>query len=237
LIYSAHWDHLGIKPNLPGTDKIYNGAVDNGLGVSMILELAEAFKHDAQPDRSIGFAFWTLEEQGLLGSDYFGQHPVWPLSHIVGVVNLDGGLAGGKAHDMGLSGTGQSEMEDVLATALKTQNRVISPDPEPEKGHFYRSDHFSLAKAGVPAISPGDGEDLIVGGKAAAKKLRDDYVINRYHQPSDEFDPKWETSGLVENVEVLHTLGNTLANSAIWPNWYKDSEFRAARDKVMAEKK
>lgn len=138
---------------------------------------------------------------------------------------------------MGLSGNGQSELEDALADALKTQNRVISPDPEPEKGHFYRSDHFSLAKAGVPAITPGDGEDLIVGGKAASKVLRDDYVMHRYHQPSDEFDPTWDTSGLVENLEALHILGDTLANTATWPNWYKDSEFRAARDKVMSEKK
>jgi len=237
LIYSAHWDHLGIKPNLPGTDKIYNGAIDNGVGVSMILELAEAFKHDAKPDRSIGFAFWTLEEQGLLGSAYFAQHPVWPLSHIVGVVNLDADQPSGRAHDMGLSGNGQSELENALADALKTQNRVISPDPEPEKGHFYRSDHFSLAKAGVPAITPGDGEDLLVGGKPAAKAMRDDYVAHRYHQPSDEFDPNWNTAGMVEDLEALHILGDTLANSAAWPNWYKDSEFRAARDKIMAGKK
>lgn len=237
VLFSAHWDHLGIKPNLPGPDKIYNGAIDNALGVSMILELAEKFAHDPKPDRSIGFAFWTLEEQGLLGSDYFGQHPLWPLSHIVGVVNIDGGLTGGKAHDVSLSGTGQSEMEDALAAVLKTQHRYISPDPEPEKGHFYRSDHFSLAKAGVPAITPGSGEDLVVGGKAQAKKLRDDYVAHRYHQPSDEFDAKWDVSGEVENTETLHALGTELANSNVWPNWYKSSEFRAARDKIMAGKK
>jgi len=237
VLFSAHWDHLGIKPNLPGPDKIYNGAIDNGMGVSMILELAEKFAHDPKPDRSIGFAFWTLEEQGLLGSDYFGQHPLWPLSHIVGVVNIDGGLTGGKAHDVSLSGNGQSELEDVLAAVLKAKGRYISPDPEPEKGHFYRSDHFSLAKAGVPAITPGSGEDLVVGGKAQAKKLRDDYVAHRYHQPSDEFDAKWDVSGEVENTETLHALGTQLANSNAWPNWYKDSEFRAARDKVMAGKK
>jgi Zn-dependent M28 family amino/carboxypeptidase len=237
VLYSAHWDHLGIKPNLPGNDKIYNGAVDNGLGVAQILDLAEKFAHQPRTDRSIAFAFWTLEEQGLLGSAYFAAHPLWPLSHIVGVVNLDGGLAGGKAHDIGLSGTGQSEMEDKLSAVLKTQGRYISPDPEPEKGHFYRSDHFSLAKAGVPAITPGSGEDLLVGGKEASKKLRDDYTANRYHQPSDEFDPNWDVSGMVQDLETYAVMGEELANSNAWPNWYKDSEFRAVRDKIMAGKK
>ncbi|GAA0557286.1 M28 family metallopeptidase [Rhizomicrobium electricum] len=236
VMFSAHWDHLGIKPELPGTDKIYNGAVDNGYGVSMILELAEAFVHDGKPERSIGFAFWTMEEQGLLGSEYFAEHPVWPLRHIVGVVNLDGGIAGGRARDMSLSGSGQSELEDVLADALKTQNRVISPDSEPEKGGFFRSDHFSLARAGVPAITPGGGEDLIDGGKARAKALGDDYLAHHYHQPSDEFDPKWDFSGMSADVEILHTLGDTLANSDKWPNWHADSEFRTARDKVMKAK-
>ena len=236
LIYSAHWDHLGIKPELAGADKIYNGAIDNGLGDSMMLELAEAFVHDAKPQRTIAFVFWTLEEQGLLGSEYFAEHPVWPLKHIVGVINADGGLPGGKARDMSLSGNGQSELEDYLAGALRTQDRVITPDPELEKGGFYRSDHFSLAKAGVPAMTPGGGENLVNGGKDAAKALRDDYLVHRYHQPTDEFDPNWNTAGFVADVEVLHTMGDTLANSTAWPNWHKDSEFRAARDKVMGHK-
>jgi Zn-dependent M28 family amino/carboxypeptidase len=233
VMFSAHWDHLGIKPDVAGPDKIYNGAVDNGYGISMVLELAEAFAHDVKPQRSIGFAFWTLEEQGLSGSEYFAQHPIWPLNHIVGVVNWDAGIAGGRARDMGLTGNGQSELEDVLANALKTQNRVISPDPEPEKGGFFRSDHFSLARAGVPAITPSSGENLVDGGKARAKELRDDYVVHHYHQPTDEFDPKWDFSGMSADVEILHTVGDTLANSDAWPNWHADSEFRAARDKVM----
>lgn len=237
LLYSAHWDHLGIKPNLPGSDKIYNGAVDNGFGVSMMLDLAEDFAHDSKPQRSIAFAFWTLEEQNLLGSTYFAEHPAWPLSHIVAAINWDAGIAGGRSHDMGLSGNGQSELEDLLADALETQGRVVSPDPEPQKGGFFRSDHFSLAKAGVPAMTPGSGEDLVNGGKAAAKALRDDYLAHKYHQPTDEFDPNWDVTGLVADVEVLHTMGDTLANSDIWPNWHKDSDFRAARDKVLAGKK
>jgi Zn-dependent M28 family amino/carboxypeptidase len=236
VLYSAHWDHLGIKPDVAGPDKIYNGAVDNGYGISMMLEIAEAFAHEPRPDRSIAFAFWTLEEQNLLGSTYFAEHPIWPLGHIVAAINWDAGIAGGHAHDMSLSGNGQSDLENWLADALKTQGRVISPDPEPEKGMFFRSDHFSLAKAGVPAMTPGSGGDLVNGGKAAAKALRDDYLKHHYHQPSDEFNPNWDVSGLVDDAIVLHTMGDTLANSDAWPNWHKDSEFRAARDKVRSAK-
>ncbi len=236
LIYSAHWDHLGIKPELPGADKIYNGAVDNGMGDSMILELAEAFVHDKKPQRSMAFIFWTLEEQGLLGSQYFAEHPLWPLSHIVAAVNLDADLPEGATRDMTLSGVGESDLEDYLADALKTEGKTITPDPEPEKGGFFRSDHFSLAKYGVPAMTPGSGVDLVVGGKKAGMALRDDYRTNHYHQPTDEFNSNWDMTAIVEDLQVLHTLGDTLANNDVWPNWRVDSEFRAARDKVMAKK-
>jgi Zn-dependent M28 family amino/carboxypeptidase len=236
VIYSAHWDHLGRKDDLPGADKIYNGAVDNGLGISTVLELAEKFAHGKQPQRSIGFAFWTLEEQGLLGSEYFGQHPLWPRNHIVGVINLDGSLPLPRAHGLEASGTGQSELEDLFKQALATQHRVLSPDPEPEKGHFYRSDHFSLAKVGVPAISPGSGRDLLVGGTAAGQKLVDDYDDHRYHQPSDEWSANWDLSGVMEDAQACYIVGDRLANSDRWPDYYKDSEFRALRDRDMAAK-
>ena len=236
LIYSAHWDHLGIKPELPGDHKIYNGAVDNGMGDSMVLELAQAFAHDKKPQRSIAFIFWTLEEQGLLGSEYFAEHPIWPLAHTVGAINLDADLPESATHDMTLSGVGESELEDYLADALKTQNRTITPDPEPEKGGFYRSDHFSLAKLGVPAMTPGSGVDLVNGGTAAGMALRDEYRTDHYHQPTDVFDPAWDMTAIVEDLQALHTIGDTLANSDAWPNWRADSEFRAARDKVMAKR-
>jgi Zn-dependent M28 family amino/carboxypeptidase len=236
LIYSAHWDHFGVKPELPGPDKIYNGAIDNGMGDAMVLELAEIFAHDQKPQRSIAFIFWTLEEQGLLGSEYFAEHPIWPLHHTVAAINLDADLPEDATHDMTLSGNGESELEDYLATALRTQNRVITPDPEPEKGGFFRADHFSLAKHGVPAITPGSGVDLVVGGRAAGMALRDDYRTHHYHQPSDEFDPNWNMTAIVEDIEVLHIVGDTLANDNAWPNWRADSEFRAARDKVMRGK-
>ncbi len=237
VIFSAHWDHLGRKNSLAGSDKIYNGAVDDGLGVSQVLELAEKFAHDKRPQRSLVFAFWTLEEQGLLGSEYFGAHPLWPRNHIVGVINLDDGGPQPRSHDLQASGTGQSEMEDLLKKALATQHRVLSPDSEPEKGLFFRSDHFSLAKQGIPAISPGGGHDLLVGGKAAGQKLADDYTDHRYHQPSDEWRADWDLSGPAEDVQAYYLAGSSLANGKAWPNYHKGSEFRALRDKDMAQKK
>jgi Zn-dependent M28 family amino/carboxypeptidase len=237
FLYSAHWDHLGRKDNAPGADKIFNGAVDNGMGCSQVLELAEKWAHEKRPQRSVVFAFWTMEEQGLLGSQYFAEHPLWPRNHIVGVINLDGAGPQPRAHSLVASGTGQSEMEDVLKQALASQKRVLSPDPEPEKGGFFRSDHFSLARQGIPAISPDGGDDLLVGGKAAGKKLSDDYVEHRYHQPSDEWRADWDLSGPAEDVQVYFMAGDALANSDRWPNYLKGSEFRASRDKDMAARK
>jgi len=226
-----------VKPDVAGPDKIYNGAIDNGMGSSSVLEIGEKFAKGPRPQRTIAIINWTLEEQGLLGSDYFAHHPVWPLNRIVGGVNLDGGLPHGHGKDMVLVGSGASELEDVLAGILKTQNRVISPDPEPEKGGFYRSDHISLSRVGVPMLDPAGSSELVIGGKEAAARIRDDYRTNHYHQPSDEFDPKWDISGVIDDLEALYTLGDTLANSDRWPNWYKDNEFRAIRDKSMAGRK
>ncbi|HXC56268.1 MAG TPA: M28 family peptidase [Rhizomicrobium sp.] len=238
ILYTAHWDHLGIKPDVAGPDKIYNGAIDNGMGVSSVLEIGEAFAHARPgPQRSIAIICWSLEEQGLLGSQYFAAHPIWPLSHIVGGVNLDGGSTGGHAHDLVLIGNGASEMEDMLADVLKTQDRTIAPDPEPEKGGFYRSDHISLSRVGVPMLDPAGGYDMVVGGKARGQAIRDDYRANHYHQPSDEFNPSWDVSGQIDDLLALYTLGDTLANSDRWPNWYKDNEFRAIRDKSLAGRK
>ena len=232
FLYTAHWDHLGVKPGAPGADRIHNGAVDNGIGVAGILEIAEAMVH-ARPQRSVAFLSWTLEEQGLLGSQYFAAHPLWPLNHILGGINLDGGLPQGRARDLVLIGNGASELEIPLAAALKAQGRVISPDPEPEKGYFYRSDHISLSKLGVPMLDPDGGYDLIKGGKKAGQAIRDDYREHRYHQPSDEWRADWDLSGPVEDLTALYQVGETLANSTAWPNWYRGNEFRALRDKEM----
>ena len=235
ILYTAHWDHLGVKPDVAGPDKIYNGAVDNGMGVSSILEIAEAFAHDRPaPQRSIAFIGWTLEEQGLLGSQYFAAHPLWPLNHIVGGVNLDANQPEGRAHDMVLVGNGASELEDLFAGVLKTQHRTISPDPEPEKGGFYRSDHISLSKVGVPMLDPAGGFDLVEGGTKAGKAVAEDYLLHRYHQPTDEFDPHWDLTGPIQDLDAFYTFGDELANGDKWPNWYKGNEFRAIRDKEMA---
>jgi Zn-dependent M28 family amino/carboxypeptidase len=235
ILYTAHWDHLGVKPDVAGPDKIYNGAVDNGMGVSSILEIAEKFAHQRPaPARSVAFIAWTMEEQGLLGSEYFAEHPLWPLSHIVGGVNLDANLPEGRARDLIVVGNGASQLENRLAAVLKTQDRVISPDPEPEKGYFYRSDHISLAKVGVPMIYPGGGYDLLNGGTEAGQALRDEYRVHHYHQPSDEWHADWDLSGPVSDLQALYAFGNQLANSTDWPNWYQGSEFRRARDKEMA---
>ncbi|HWD48296.1 MAG TPA: M28 family peptidase [Rhizomicrobium sp.] len=238
FLYTAHWDHLGVKPDVAGPDKIYNGAVDNGMGISSILEIAEKFASDKpRPQRSVAFIGWTMEEQGLLGSEYFAKHPVWPLNHIVGGINLDANLPEGRAHDMVVVGNGASQLEDVLADALKTEGRVISPDPNPEKGGFYRSDHISLSKVGVPMLYPGGGHDLIDGGTAAGDAVREDYLLHHYHQPSDEWNANWDLSGIVADLNVLYTVGDQIANSDTWPNWYEGNEFRAIRDKEMAGRK
>ncbi|MBV9541030.1 MAG: M28 family peptidase [Alphaproteobacteria bacterium] len=235
ILYTGHWDHLGIKPEVPGPDKIYNGAIDNAMGTSSVLEIGEAFAHaKPRPQRSIAIICWTLEEQGLLGSEYFAHHPIWPLNKIVGGINLDGGLPHGHARDMVLIGNGASELEDILADVLKTQNRVISPDPQPENGGFYRSDHISLSRVGVPMLDPSGASDMVVGGTAEGERIREDYRKNHYHQPSDEFDPHWDITGVIDDLEALYTFGDTLANSDRWPNWYRDNEFRAIRDKSMA---
>ncbi|MDE3116389.1 MAG: M28 family peptidase, partial [Pseudomonadota bacterium] len=224
--------------DVAGPDKIYNGAVDNGMGVSSILEIAEKFAHDKPgPDRSIAFIDWTLEEQGLLGSQYFAEHPIWPLNHIVGGVNLDANLPEGRAHDMVVVGNGASQLEDILAGVLKTQDRVISPDPEPEKGMFYRSDHISLAKVGVPMLDPAGGYDLIDGGTKAGEAVRQDYLKHHYHQPSDEFNPNWDLSGPLQDLDAFYAFGSKLADSDAWPDWYEGNEFRAARDREMAGQK
>ncbi len=231
FLYTAHWDHLGVKPDVPGADKIHNGALDNAMGVASILEIAEAFAHGKPPQRSVAFLSWTLEEQGLLGSQYFAAHPLWPLGHIVGGVNLDGGLPEGHARDLVLIGNGASELEDHLTPILKSQGRTIAPDPEPEKGSFYRSDHISLAKVGVPMLDPSGGYDLVKGGKKAGQAVRDDYRLHLYHQPSDEWRADWDLTGVVDDMNALYRLGDKLADGNDWPNWHPGNEFRAIRDK------
>jgi Zn-dependent M28 family amino/carboxypeptidase len=230
VIYSAHWDHLGIgSPNSKG-DKIYNGAVDNATGVAVLVELARAFAHGPRPDRSILFLAVTGEEKGLLGSEYYASNPLYPLGTTVGDLNVDAWLPVGPQKDFSMSGNAKLGLLDDLIEEAKRDGRTFSPDADPAAGHFYRSDHFSFAKVGVPAISVEQGRNLVNGGVAAGRAAAAAYVANNYHQPSDEWQPNWDFSGMVQDAELIRRLGLRLANSREWPNWSSDSEFRAIRD-------
>jgi Zn-dependent M28 family amino/carboxypeptidase len=236
IIYSAHWDHLGIgKPDASG-DRIYNGAVDNGTGVSALIEQARVWAHGPRPDRSIVFLAVTAEEKGLLGSEYYATHPLYPVGKTVADLNVDAWLPYGRQKDFTIRGTAKLDLTDYVIAAGKAQGRYYVPDPHPETGGFYRSDHFPFAKVGVPAISFSEGLDLVNGGTARGEALASEYNRLHYHQPSDEWQAKWDWSGVAENAELLHQVGLRLAKSRDWPNWSADSEFRAARDATAAER-
>jgi Zn-dependent M28 family amino/carboxypeptidase len=236
VIYSAHWDHLGIgKPDARG-DTIYNGAVDNGTGVTQLIEQARVFAHEPRTDRSIVFLAVTGEEKGLLGSSYYATHPLYPLGTTVANLNVDAWIPYGKQKDFTIRGTAKLDLLDDLIAEGKRQGRYYTPDPHPETGGFYRSDHFSFAKQGVPAVSFSQGLDLVNGGVARGEAISQDYNAHHYHQPSDEWNANWDWSGVVQNAELLHQLGLRLANSREWPNWSADSEFRSVRDQSAAER-
>ncbi|HVR81156.1 MAG TPA: M28 family metallopeptidase [Luteimonas sp.] len=237
MIYMAHWDHLGKHADEPG-DNIYNGAVDNGTGVAGIIEIAEAFaKQQPPPERSLLFISVTLEESGLLGSKYYVAHPVIALDKTVGVVNLDALGVAGKTHDLTVVGMGSSELEDILKTVAAKQTLALHAESRPEAGGYFRSDHFNFAKAGVPALDIGSGDDLVDGGKAAGEAADKDYNDNRYHKPGDEYDAAtWKLDGVIDELNAAYGVGRELTNSEQWPNWYKTNPFRAARDKMMAAK-
>lgn len=233
VVYTAHWDHLGTDPSLPG-HKVYAGAIDNGTGLSMLLEIADAFAHQkTPPQRSVLFFMPTLEESGLLGSQYYAAKPVFPLDKTVADIAVDALPIIGRAHDMTVIGKGQSQLEDMLAGVLKKQGRVISPETTPENGFYFRSDHFNFAKAGVPAMLASSGLDLLNGGKAAGEKAAADYTANHYHTPKDVFDPNWDFAGILEDTQALYELGQQLSNVGVWPQWNADSPFRAKRDAMM----
>jgi Zn-dependent M28 family amino/carboxypeptidase len=236
VIYSAHWDHLGIgKPDDRG-DTIYNGALDNATGIAQLVEQARAFAREPRTDRSVVFLAVTAEEKGLLGSEYYAHNPLFPIGKTAGVLNTDGGQLWGPAKNFTISGSAKLDLLDMLITEGKKQGRYYSADPHPEAGHFYRSDHFSFAKVGVPAISFGDGNDLANGGITRGEALQKEYVDKHYHQPSDEWSTAWDFSGMAEDDQLLHDLGRDLANSRAWPNWSPDSEFRATRDQSAGER-
>jgi len=236
VIYSAHWDHLGIgQPDANG-DRIYNGALDNGTGVAHVLEQARVFAHEPRTDRSIVFLLVSVEEKGLLGSEYYAANPLYPLSKTVGVLNTDSMGVFGPARNFSISGTAKLGLLDDLVAEGAKVGRSFTPDPHPESGGFYRSDHFPFAKVGVPAISFKSGNDLINGGIERGEALSDDYTEKRYHQPDDEWLPTWDFTGIASDARLLHALGRDLASSNEWPNWSDDSEFRAVRDRSAGER-
>jgi len=236
VLYSAHWDHLGRCDAVNGDD-ICNGAVDNASGVAALVALAEANVKAGAAKRSQVFLAVTAEESGLLGSKFYAENPVYPLNRTVGGVNMDALKIYPEARDFVIAGAGKSELEDMVKPMVAAQGRHIAPEPSPERGYYYRSDHFSFAKLGVPMLDGSAGEDLVVGGPAAGKAASDDYNTNRYHKPQDEYDPNWNWGAALQDVKLYYMMGRTLADGTAWPNWYPTAEFRAVRDKSRAEAK
>lgn len=233
VLYMAHWDHLGMNLEIEGPDKIYNGAVDNATGTAAIIEIAEAFKTGIQPERSALFLAVTAEESGLLGSAYYAEEPLVPLKNTIAGINIDAMLPLGRTKDMKVIGYGASELEGLLESTLDRRNMYIVPDDKPEAGYYYRSDHISLAKKGVPMLYADPGNEHEDYGLIFGEDFSDDFTRNRYHKPADEYNDTWDLSGIKQTSEILYELGYNLANSTMWPNWYEGTEFRSLRTKMM----
>jgi Zn-dependent M28 family amino/carboxypeptidase len=233
FIYMAHWDHFGTDPKLEG-DNIYNGAIDNASGTAALLEIAKAYATLPQaPRRSVLFLAVTAEEQGLLGSLYYASHPLFPLANTVGGLNMDGMNNFGSTRDITVIGLGMSDLDDYLADAAAAQERVMAADREAEKGFYYRSDHFELAKEGVPMLYPWHGYDDRERGVAYGMQKAEEYIEKDYHRVTDEYDLSWDVSGALEDMEMYFKTGLDIANSDDWPNWKEGTEFRAVRDALM----
>jgi Zn-dependent M28 family amino/carboxypeptidase len=230
FIYMAHWDHLGTDPALEG-DQIYNGAMDNASGTAALMEIARAYSTLPQaPRRSVLFLAVTAEEQGLLGSQYYASNPIYPLENTVGGLNMDGMNNFGATRDITVVGLGMSDLDDYLKAAAAAQERVLEGDREAEKGFYYRSDHFELAKEGVPMLYPGGGYDDREKGVAYGMEKSLEYNKDHYHRVSDEYDLSWNVDGALEDMEVFFQTGLEIANDDEWPNWKEGTEFRAKRD-------
>jgi Zn-dependent M28 family amino/carboxypeptidase len=233
VIYTAHWDHLGKDDSLPG-DKIYNGARDNASGVATILGIAEAFtKLQTPPKRSVLFIAVTAEEKGLLGSKYYAEHPLYPLEKTLAEINVDEANVWGRTKDVTIVGLGNSTLDDTAQAAAALQGRTLRPDPEPEKGFFYRSDHFEFAKQGVPALYINPGVDYVGKPEGWGQQKHDEYDKTDYHKPSDEIKPDWDLSGAVDDAQFLFAIGYNVAQGDKYPEWKPGTEFKAKRDAMM----
>jgi len=225
IVYSAHWDHLGKDPSIKG-DGIYNGAIDNGTGIAALIEIAEAFSHQTPPpQRTVVFTAVTLEEAGLLGSRYYVTHPAFPLDKTVVDINMDALPILGPAKDIAVMGWGQSELDDYIKDAAAAEGRTIVPDETPEKGFFFRSDQLNFARLGVPVLYARSGLNLVDGGEEAGRKLYADYTANRYHKPTDEYDPNWDLRGVIDDVKAFYAVGKRLADETTFPQWKPDADF------------
>ncbi|MGZ8345935.1 MAG: M28 family metallopeptidase [Allosphingosinicella sp.] len=233
VLYTGHWDHLGLCRE-EGEDRICNGAVDNATGTAALVALAEAHARAGRPERSIIFVAVTAEESGLLGSAYYAANPIYPLARTAGGINIDSLTMHGDARDFYAVGAGKSELDAYLQRAAAAEQLALTAEPSPQAGYYYRSDHFSMAKLGVPMVYAKLGPDLVNGGRAAGDAWQSDYRANRYHGPADEFDPNWDWNGALKEMRVFYRIGRELADGGEWPNWYQGDEFRAIRDRSRA---
>ncbi|HEX7175222.1 MAG TPA: M28 family metallopeptidase [Pyrinomonadaceae bacterium] len=233
IVYTAHWDHLGRDESKQG-DQIFNGAIDNASGTAMLLELAEAFtKLPTPPKRSVLFLAVTAEEKGLLGAKFYAENPLYPLAKTLANVNVDGVNQWGRTRDIVIIGLGNSTLDDLTQEVASLQSRVVKPDPEPEKGLFYRSDHFEFAKQGVPALYTDTGTDYVGKDPAFAMQKRAEYDKNDYHSPTDEVKPDWDLSGAVEDAQLLFVIGHRVAQGDKFPEWKPGAEFKAKREATL----
>jgi Zn-dependent M28 family amino/carboxypeptidase len=233
VIYTAHWDHLGKDEKLQG-DQIFNGAVDNASGTAALLELAKAYtKLKRPPKRSILFLAVTAEEKGLLGAKYYATNPLYPLEKTLANINMDGMNQWGRTRDVVIVGYGNSTLDDLLSEAAAAQGRKIAPDPEPEKGYFYRSDHFEFAKQGVPALYTDSGTEYIGKPEGYGQQKRDEYTERDYHKVSDQVKPDWDLAGAIEDMQLLLQVGYKVAQAERWPEWKPGTEFKARREQML----
>ena len=233
VIYTAHWDHFGVGPEVNG-DRIYHGAVDNASGTAALLEIARSYQQlKTPPRRSILFLSVTAEEQGLLGSRYYAEHPLYPLARTAMDINMDTMNVHGRTRDIVMIGMGNSTLDETVADVARQQGRTVKPDPEPEKGSFYRSDHFSFSKEGVPAFDPDSGIDFIGRAEGWGLEMKRKYTAENYHKPSDKIQSDWDMSGAVQDAQLYFLVGYRVANSDVMPEWKPGTEFKAKRDAML----
>jgi Zn-dependent M28 family amino/carboxypeptidase len=237
VVYTAHWDHLGRDETLQG-DQIFNGALDNASGTATLLELAEAFSRlQPAPKRSVLFLAVTAEEKGLLGAKYYANNPLYPLERTLANINMDGANQWGKTKDVVVIGLGNSTLDELLTEAARKQGRTVKPDAEPEKGFFYRSDHFEFAKLGVPALYPDSGTEYIGKPESYGQQKRDEYTQRDYHKVSDDIKPDWDLAGAVDDAQLIFEVGYAVANGDRYPEWKPGTEFKAKREEMLRKAK